>query len=198
MAAILEPIVVWVVLVVGLAVLSWPTNWTCRILLIALAAVIPDLLMRRPAPRAFSREGFIRDLGLAVLCCLILIPAAILIARSIPGLQWHQTNRSTWAIVGLLPQMAVIAVVEELFFRGYIQNRLATGMTWPRPLARAGPILVVSVLFAAAHVLVQASWMASMTFLPGLVLGWLYAQTGRLFAPIVFHLMANIFWLVAF
>ena len=55
-------------------------------------------------------------------------------------------------------------------------------------------IVASSGCFALAHVVVQGHAGAALTFLPGLALGWLYARTGTLLAPILFHGLANAFY----
>jgi len=35
---------------------------------------------------------------------------------------------------------------------------------------------------------------SAVTFLPGLILGWLFIRTGSLLAPILFHGLANTFY----
>jgi membrane protease YdiL (CAAX protease family) len=41
--------------------------------------------------------------------------------------------------------------------------------------------------FAVAHIIVQGRIILVLTFLPGLVLGWLFVRTKLLLAPILFH-----------
>jgi len=55
-------------------------------------------------------------------------------------------------------------------------------------------IAVSAACFALAHWVAQGQAAGLLTFLPGLVLGWLYARTGTLLAPILFHGLANVFW----
>jgi hypothetical protein len=46
--------------------------------------------------------------------------------------------------------------------------------------------------FALAHVIVQGRLTAVLTFVPGLILAWLFFRTGTLLAPILFHGLANV------
>jgi len=117
----------------------------------------------------------------------------------------------------LLYQFLYVAVAEEVFFRGYVQynflhlvdpvesrsrkprhsdggvNRLAP--------PRGGGVLPASIIisaacFALAHTIVQGQIVSVLTFLPGLILGWLFVRTGTLLAPILFHGLANTWYLV--
>jgi membrane protease YdiL (CAAX protease family) len=89
----------------------------------------------------------------------------------------------------------LVAVPEELFFRGYVQSRLRA---WSRSRDLRGPwaaIALTSLLFALAHVLVAPGWIRAAVFFPGLVLGWLRERSGGLLAPIGFHWLANVAWM---
>ncbi len=122
----------------------------------------------------------------------------------------------------LLYQFFYVAVAEEVFFRGYVQAnvmrlveanggwRLPVGtgpdaiaectLTEPDTIHPWGicnsksvfPILVSAGCFALAHVVVQGQITSALTFLPGLVLAWLFLRTGTLVAPILFHGLANV------
>jgi membrane protease YdiL (CAAX protease family) len=102
-------------------------------------------------------------------------------------------ERQGW-LAWLLYQFFYVAVAEEVFFRGYIQGN---AMQWLNRLGRRrGPqgvaIVISAGCFALAHVIVQGQMTPILTFLPGLVLGWLFLRTGSLLAPILFHGLANI------
>ena len=99
-----------------------------------------------------------------------------------------------FAVVAL-SQLAVVAIPEELFFRGYLMERLER--VWPptRRLAGApvGAALVVSsALFALGHVLVVPNPQRLAVFFPALVFGWMRARTGSIAAGATFHALCNI------
>jgi membrane protease YdiL (CAAX protease family) len=130
-------------------------------------------------------------------------------------------ERQDW-LAWLLYQFFYVAVAEEVFFRGYVQAnvmRLVEMNHGLRPPVGAGddmtaecglnvpvaaddreirhsiaiiPILVSAGCFALAHVVVQGQITSVLTFLPGLVLAWLFFRTGTLLAPILFHGLANV------
>ncbi len=99
----------------------------------------------------------------------------------------------------LLYQFMYIAVAEEIFFRGYVQNnilRLTSAVVQERRrLLQWISIIISAACFAAAHVVIQGEIISVLTFLPGLVLGWLFVRTRSLLAPILFHGLANVFYL---
>jgi membrane protease YdiL (CAAX protease family) len=104
-------------------------------------------------------------------------------------------ERQGW-LAWLLYQFFYVAVAEEVLFRGYVQanaqrwlSRLGRG---PGPRPQAIAIFISAGCFALAHVIVQGQITPILTFLPGLVLGWLFLRTGSLLAPILFHGLANV------
>jgi membrane protease YdiL (CAAX protease family) len=99
----------------------------------------------------------------------------------------------------LLYQFLYVAVAEEVFFRGYVQRnclRLAESFEGrPGMLLKFTSIVISAACFALAHAIVQGQIVALLTFLPGLILGWLFVRTGSLLAPILFHGLANTWYL---
>jgi len=87
-----------------------------------------------------------------------------------------------------------------VFFRGYVQSnvlRLACPAIVRRPrLKEWASIGISAVCFAVAHVVIQGQIVSFLTFLPGLVLGWLFIRTKSLLAPILFHGLANVCYVV--
>jgi hypothetical protein len=93
-------------------------------------------------------------------------------------------------------QLIVIAIPEELFFRGYLLSRLEE--RWPsrRRLlgAPVGVALVASsALFALGHVLVVPNPQRLAVFFPALIFGWMRARTGSIAAGAAFHALCNLF-----
>ena len=92
-------------------------------------------------------------------------------------------------------QFMYIAVAEEVFFRGYVQSnivRLVNTMMSKRPALQHWVSIVISAAcFAAAHMIVQGQIISVLTFLPGLVLGWLFIRTKSLLASILFRLLVS-------
>jgi membrane protease YdiL (CAAX protease family) len=91
-------------------------------------------------------------------------------------------------------QLVVVALPEELFYRGFLQT------SWGRGEGRSvrvlgatlGPgFLRTQILFALGHLVVLQPWRLG-TLFPGLVFGWLRARTGDLAAPVLFHALSNL------
>lgn len=106
----------------------------------------------------------------------------------------------------LFYQFMYIAVAEAVFFRGYVQSNIlrltsTTGGQQHR-LQQWASIVLSAAVFAAAHITVQGEMISVLTFLPGLISGWLFIRTKSLLAPILFHGLANTcyaittFWLM--
>lgn len=109
---------------------------------------------------------------------IILVPVFILFSLS---RSFHLLSAAA-----LLSQFVRIALPEEIFFRGYLQE--AFGNTY------AG-IVLVSLLFAVAHLpafFLYHDSHALLTFFPSLVMGFLYMRTSSLLPPMLFHFLANV------
>lgn len=94
-----------------------------------------------------------------------------------------------------LSQLVVVAIPEELFFRGYLLERFEARWPSTRVLfgARVGwPLLASSALFAMGHVLVDFDIQRLAVFLPGLAFGWMRARTGSIAAGALFHALCNL------
>ena len=98
-----------------------------------------------------------------------------------PRLIWWQGNTDTLIASGInIVTMVIVApVVEELFFRGFLLNRL-----WHKYGFGAGAVLS-SIAFAIGHV----EMLGAMVF--GIVLSVIYARTGSLIGPILVHMANN-------
>lgn len=98
-------------------------------------------------------------------------------------------------------QLVIVAIPEEIFYRGYMQ--LQFNRIWGRPWKLLGvPIgkgfWVTAVLFAFSHSLIQLQWWHFSIFFPGLVFGWLREKTGSITASALFHAASNCysFWVM--
>jgi membrane protease YdiL (CAAX protease family) len=93
-------------------------------------------------------------------------------------------------------QVLVVALPEELLYRGFIQTAWARsaperGATVLGARLGAG-FLATQALFAAGHLVSLQPWRLG-TFFPGLLFGWLRERTGGLAAPVVLHALSNLF-----
>ena len=171
------------------------------------AALVPAWIRKREFPRVGLRgEGALcLSAGTVGCVCLSVFPAAffglwVLTLLNLPvPLRPIVPERRDW-LAWLLYQFFYVAVAEEVFFRGYVQ---ANAMSWLRCAGRRpgitapwAAVFLSAGCFAAAHIVVQGQPTAALTFLPGLILGWLFFRTGSLLAPIVFHGLANVSYAV--
>jgi len=99
----------------------------------------------------------------------------------------------------ILFQFLYVAVAEEVFFRGYLQSnimRLVAKIECSKRLRDGVTIILAASCFAAAHIVVQGQIASILTFLPGLVLAYIFVKTESLLAPIIFHGLANTFYCI--
>jgi membrane protease YdiL (CAAX protease family) len=91
-------------------------------------------------------------------------------------------------------QLLVVALPEELFYRGWLQSawaRLAPARGVTVLGARLGTgFLATQLLFALGHLTTLQPWRLA-TFFPGLLFGWLAARTGSVVAPVLVHALSN-------
>jgi membrane protease YdiL (CAAX protease family) len=100
-----------------------------------------------------------------------------------------------WWLWVLASQVILIALPEEVFYRGWLQQRLRR--IWPGGLpafgVRVGPaILATSVLFALGHVVTMPAAFRLAVFFPSILFGWLRDRTGHLAGSVAFHVLSNL------
>jgi len=180
--------------------------WLITPAILVIAALLPTAIRRRKFPPLGLNIKNMKD-SPAVLgwTCLAVFPVTFcglwllgsfgfgLPVRPILPQEQHW---SYW----LFYQFMYIALAEEVFFRGYMQSNILALTApvmgkWPRRQEWMS-IGISAACFALAHVLIQGRIASVLTFLPGLVLGWLFIRTKSLFAPILFHGLANTYYLV--
>ncbi|HPC94164.1 MAG TPA: CPBP family intramembrane metalloprotease [Sedimentisphaerales bacterium] len=199
---LLVTVVVFVVLRLAdaapLAVLQWLLIPT----ILVAAALLPTWLARREFPRlGFEHPHLRRTLRTVGIACITVLPVVLAgvymasrLGIALP-LQPTVAGRTGW-LAWLLYQLLYVAVAEELFFRGYVQANimrlLARWQSGRRTLQQWIAIVASAVCFALAHLVVQGRAVALLTFLPGLLLAWLFVHTRSLLGPILFHGLANI------
>lgn len=93
-------------------------------------------------------------------------------------------------------QVIVVALPEELFFRGYLLSRLEEALPPRRRILGGGvglALVASAALFALGHVLVDLDPRRLAVFFPGLLFGWMRSATGAVFAGTVAHAGANLY-----
>lgn len=107
-----------------------------------------------------------------------------------------EISRTPWWLLELLfIQLIGVALPEEVFYRGYIQSRLAP--LFKRRLyllgATVGPeVVLASALFAFSHLVVIPAPFRLAVFFPGLLFGWIRNRTGSVISAAILHAMSNV------
>jgi uncharacterized protein len=99
----------------------------------------------------------------------------------------------------VLVQAVVVALPEELFFRGYLLHLLERALPPKRRILGGGigwALVISAALFALIHLPKQGDPRALATFFPGLLFGWMRSATGSILASTVTHAASNLFVVV--
>jgi hypothetical protein len=149
------------------------------------------------ADYGLTLEGWQGELAAAAIAALVLFPPFLLGFR----IWWQPPGGFDWDLPWPVWQLAathlfVVAVPEELLYRGFVQQRLGrvfTGRVRVLGVQVGWAVVVTSALFAAGHFLTDLRVDRLATFFPGLVFGWLKERRGRLVGPVVLHAASNVF-----
>jgi membrane protease YdiL (CAAX protease family) len=183
-------------------------------LVAAVFLFLPQLLLRRRADLdAYGLRARPLELGLRVAgaAIAVVLPAftlgfvmynRLLCAHwpsLVPGSCWHVLHPSLrWPVafpMMVLAQVVVVALPEELFFRGYVQGRLEDALPPQRRLFGAPvgwAVVMQALLFGFGHFLVTLEPAMLSRAIPGLVFGWMYARTRSILAGTIFHAACNL------
>lgn len=101
-----------------------------------------------------------------------------------------------WLLELLLAQLIAVALPEEVFYRGYLQGRLAQAFPRRRRILGAQvsvpAVFWTSVLFALGHFLLDLNPQRLAVFFPSLLFGWLRSFTPTLAGSIAYHALCNV------
>ncbi|MFN0249022.1 MAG: myxosortase family intramembrane protease [Kofleriaceae bacterium] len=92
-------------------------------------------------------------------------------------------------------QLVVVALPEELFFRGFLLGKLERAFPPKRRFLGGGigwALIISSALFALIHIPKDGDPRALATFVPALMFGWMRSATGSILAPTLVHAGSNI------
>ena len=103
-------------------------------------------------------------------------------------------------VAGIVGGYLLVALIEEMLFRGVIQNLLSARLRrW-----ELGP-LVAAVVFGLAHLnnstagFAKPNWAyVGMATIAGLAYGWVWRRTGKVTASAITHALVNLVWGVLF
>ncbi len=150
--------------------------------------LIPILLKKDEGIFNFNLKGFVNG----VLVSVLLISLYALITKLLSLSFGNNLNFSRVSVSLVVINFLLVAIPEEVFFRGYLQKQLGNTI-WS--------VVIVSLLFAIAHFIAICVFRGPglfvcsvnvLTFFPSLVMGFLYYKTKTLWSSIFFHAVANI------
>ena len=102
----------------------------------------------------------------------------------------------SWGLLEFcLVQMLVVALPEELFFRGFLLGLLEKRFPPARRWLGGGigmALIASSLAFAVIHIPKDGDPRVLATFFPGLLFGWMRSATGSILAPTIAHGASNI------
>ena len=169
---------------------------------LAFQLYVPIYLIGR---RGVTREslGLTLESWRADLRWFVIVSLATIVPYAI-GLHFYmtqlqgQTFYPTWPqglIEAAATNLFLVGIAEELYFRGYLQERLTR--LWPDQRrflgAPVGAALVVTAaVFALAHFIGEYAPTRLGPFFPGLVFGWLRARTQTIVAAVGYHAFCNV------
>lgn len=176
--------------------------------------VLPQLLLRKRGNierYGFTTEPLALGLSIAAIAIVAVLPLftvgfwALLRIGCAHAASWvpaacvhvlHPHFRLPGDFLMQIPaQLVVVALPEELFFRGYVQGRLEEALppTWELWGAKLGwAWLLAAALFALGHFLVTFEPQMLTRFFPGLAFGWMYARTRSILPSTIFHAACNL------
>ena len=133
-------------------------------------------------------------IALAALSGLALIAIPVGLATSL--LRFPPTTELGFSamILRFIILFLTVAIPEELFFRGLLQNGLSKWLHNPRL-----GLLLASFAFGLVHWnnrpdLTEAMAYVGLAMTAGLFYGWAYLRSGRLVAPILCHTLVDLIW----
>lgn len=108
----------------------------------------------------------------------------------------YEAPRLGWAFLEFCAvQIVVVALPEELFFRGFLHRLLEERFPPARRWLGGGiglALLLSSAAFALVHLPKNGDPRALATFFPGLLFGWMRSATGSIAPSVAVHAASNI------
>jgi membrane protease YdiL (CAAX protease family) len=112
------------------------------------------------------------------------------------GLASLHAPKVSWSLAEYcLVQLLVVALPEELFFRGFLLGKLEQRFPPKRRFLGGGvgwALLLSSLAFALVHLPKDGDPRMLATFFPGLLFGWMRSSTKSILAPTLAHGASNI------
>jgi membrane protease YdiL (CAAX protease family) len=150
--------------------------------------------------RQLRQVGFdlrlrLRDFGVGLLWLAAYAPIAVALGLLLGFLHFHPHMPSAWhVLLGWLFTFLFVAVPEELFFRGWMQNLLE------RRVGRVRALLITATLFGLSHFnkrAVHFNWRyVLLALLAGIFYGRAWLQDRRVGASAITHASVDTIWSV--
>ncbi len=164
-------------------------------------AIAALLILREWQPGAFGLWPHAREWRVGVLYYLGAIVPVAGLALALGDVRFVPPRGEWWQIAGIaigtfFGILWVVAISEELFFRGVIERALLNG--WH---SKTAAVLVSAVLFGSVHLWFHhfPNWQRALVATAiGIACGLAYAQTGSVRAPMVTHAFVVTTWRVFF
>jgi membrane protease YdiL (CAAX protease family) len=173
---------------------AWPAHLAIFNKILLLDAGIYGLLMIRQLNGVgFDLRLRLRDAGIGLREFTIYAPIALAVGLSLGFLHFHATLPSLRQLGGaFFFTFLFIAVPEELFFRGWMQNLLE------RRMGRTAALLLTAVLFGLAHFNKRTAFFnwryVILAALAGIFYGRAWRQNRRVGASAITHACVDTVW----
>ena len=156
-----------------------------------------------PGVYGISKKGFGKSIARSLLAAIILFPLYIagfyVYMRYVYNLRLSCPTagfiRQPQTLLFVLNMLLMVAIPEEIFYRGYVQSELhiCDKRTINLFGVKAGmSFLIVNVLFAAGHLIVLPDIARLAVFFPGLVFSWLRERDDNIAGSVVFHWLSDV------
>ncbi len=158
---------------------------------------------QQPSVYGIRSKGLLKSVLSAALLSMIIFPlysaGFYFYMKHFYGLRLSSFTAGTVCQLPLLRfalnNLLMVAVPEEVFYRGYLQSKLGQCDTQKTSIfnVKAGAsVLIVNALFAAGHLIVIPDISRLAVFFPGLLLSWLREKDDNLAGSIIFHWLSNV------
>lgn len=156
----------------------------------------------RPHYRFSEIQGLLKELRyVAFLSLITFIPYGVIYylffsyANSPKLLHFYPTLPVGFGI-SILTEIFLIALPEEIFYRGFLQTRLLE--KWPNkkivlgiPIGKA--VIITNLFFALGHFVGEYQFYRLLPFFPGLLFSMLRMRSGSITGAVIYHASSNLF-----
>lgn len=148
--------------------------------------------------RSLNFKDIMGELKLVLWLVLIIFPIYLigfhLWSKQIP-IRFDPDPEFSW-LNFILTQLLLVALAEEIFYRGFLQTQLLKA--WPNTKVLFGipigmAVIVTNLFFALGHYVGDYNPGRLATFFPGLLFSFLAFRSKSVLGAVVFHALCNIF-----